>query len=154
MRNNFEPWIANLKEWEGFKSNDVSDAGGETVYGISRKYHPSIPWPPTWDQAKKIYLNEYWARNGCDNHPFPLDVIHADSCVNPGPGAAKEFLYQSGEHQDVLARCVEYLVLRQRYYLKRVRERPINLKYICGWMSRTLDIMQTTIITMWSIREI
>ena len=42
MRVNFLGAIINLKEWEGFKSLDPDDPGGETVYGISRHYHPEM----------------------------------------------------------------------------------------------------------------
>lgn len=152
MRENFEPWTRNLAEWEGFRSNDREDPGGDTVFGISRVFYPKLePWPPTWDQAKAIYLSDYWIRNGCDSLPFPLDVLHADSCVNPGPGASARFLHDSGEHKDTLCRCVEYLALRQRYYLKKIQETPAKLKFLCGWMDRSLDILERTVLTIWSL---
>ena len=152
MRENFFPWMNNLSEWEGFKSNDPDDPGGETVYGIARKYHPYLdPWPPTWEQAKAVYLSEYWIKNGCDELPFPVDVLHADSCVNPGPGAAKAFRMQTGEHSDPYCRCVEYATLRIRYYLERIKEKPVKLKYLVGWTDRTLDFLERTVLTKWSL---
>jgi hypothetical protein len=150
MRENFISWTNNLSEWEGFRSNDRDDPGGDTVFGISRVFYPNEnPWPPTWERAKEIYLQDYWIRNGCDKLPFPLDVIHADSCVNPGPGAAKKFLYQSSEHANIDRRCIEYLTLRQRYYLLKVQETPAKVKFICGWMDRTLDMIERAIIAKW-----
>lgn len=154
MRENFRYSIVNLKEWEGFKDNDPDDPGGETVYGISRHYHPEM-WdengnPPDWPKAEQFYLN-LWITSGCDNLPTPIDCLHFDSCVNPGPGASAVFLYQSSEHSDPYCRCVEYLDLRQRYYLKRIRERPTSLKYIAGWMDRCLDFQERFVITSWSM---
>jgi hypothetical protein len=150
MRENFESWTTNLAEWEGFRSNDHDDPGGDTVFGIARAFYPDLtPWPPTWEQAKLIYLNDYWIKNGCDKLPFPLDVIHADSCVNPGPGAAKKFMYSSSEHPRVDRKCVEYLTLRLRYYLLKVKENPAKLKFLAGWMDRTLDMIERSIIASW-----
>lgn len=151
MRANFHPAIANLREWEGINSCDSDDPGDETVFGIARAFHPNIPWPPTWEQAKEIYLTDYWLKGGCDLLPFPMDVIHFDSCVNPGPGASMEFLKQSSEHKDPNRRAVEYLDLRLRYYLGAIRKRPVAAKYLAGWMDRSLDILERTVITSWSM---
>ena len=152
MRSNFLPWIGELREHEGFKSNDPDDAGGETVFGISKTFHPEMfkDGPPTWEQAEAFYL-ALWIRNGCDALEFPMDVIHGDACVNPGEGAAKRFRMQSGEHNDITRRGVEYCVLRLRYYQARVRENPVKLKYIVGWMDRTLDYLERTIINLWDM---
>jgi hypothetical protein len=153
MRENFPSAMTNLKEWEGFKSLDPDDPGGETVYGISRHYHPEM-WidgkPPTWAQAEAFYLR-LWITNGCDSLPFPVDAIHFDSCVNPGPGAAKGFRMWSAEHKDPNRQAVEYAILRMRYYLKRVHDRPVSLKYLAGWIDRTLDFLQRSVINSWDM---
>ena len=153
MRENFESAIVNLKEWEGFKSLDPDDPGGETVYGISRIYHPEM-WvdgkPPTWTQAEAFYL-ALWIANGCDQLLSPVDWIHFDSCVNPGPGAAKGFRMWSSEHKDPTRQSVEYAILRLRYYLKAVKQRPVSLKYLAGWMDRTLDFLERGVITTWDM---
>jgi len=152
MRSNFYAALGNLREFEGFASNDPNDAGGETVHGISRVFHPEM-WdkdgnPPTWEKAKAFYL-ALWIRGGCDLLPFPVDVVNFDSCVNPGEGAAKQFLMWSGEHIDPLRRATEYLISRQEYYLERVRKRPANLEYICGWMARTIKMWRRTVNNSW-----
>jgi len=152
MRPNFEPAMNNLREWEGFLSNDPDDPGGLTKFGIAKTYYPNVDVENlTWEGAKAIYLTDYWLRNGCDVLPFPLDVIHFDSCVNPGPGASLHFLHDSGEHKDVNCRCVEYISLRVRYYLRVIQKRPVALKYLCGWMDRSLDILERTVLTQWSL---
>ena len=151
MRKNFWSALQNLKEWEGLKDNDPDDPGGETIFGIARAFHKGIPWPPTWEQAKMIYLTDYWIKGGCDALPFPMDVIHFDSCVNPGIGAAIRFLHDSGEHKDPSRRAVEYIDLRLRYYLGAIRRRPVALKYLAGWMDRSLDILERTVINLWDM---
>jgi len=153
MRSNFLSAISNLREWEGFASDDPDDPGGATVFGIARAYHPDIPWPPTWEQAQKIYLVEYWIRGGCDALPFPMDMLHFDSCVNPGIGAAIRFLHDTGEHTDPYRRAVEYIDLRLRYYLNAVHKSPVKLKYLRGWTSRSLDFLERQILTHWALDE-
>lgn len=153
MRENFPAAINNLREFEGFADNDPDDPGGETVYGISRHYHPEM-WidgkPPTWAQAEAFYL-ALWIANGCDDLPAPVDWIHFDSCVNPGPGAAKGFRMWSAEHKDPYRQAVEYAILRLRYYNRRAQERPKSLKYIVGWSDRTLDFLERSVINKWDM---
>lgn len=72
---------------EGVFSNHPSDPGGETYYGIARRYHPDVdPWPPSKDQAIAIYRREYWERFNCDHLPWPLDIALFDAVVNQPAG--------------------------------------------------------------------
>jgi uncharacterized protein (DUF2344 family) len=57
----------------------------------------------------------------------------------------------SAEHKDPNRQAVEYAVLRLRYYLKVVRQRPVSLKYLAGWMDRTLDFLERGVITTWDM---
>lgn len=71
---------------EGGYVNDPHDPGGETIWGIARRYHPDA-WrngPPTLEQAKAIYRNDYWTPAGCDRLPQPYDLIVFDGSVNQG----------------------------------------------------------------------
>jgi len=45
-------------------------------------------------------------------------------------------------------------VLRLRYYLKVVRQRPVSLKYLAGWMDRTLDFLERGVITTWDMEAL
>ena len=74
MRTNFPSSLNNLREFEGFKSNDPNDPGGRTVHGISEHYFPEM-YPdgrePTWGEAKAFYL-----RHGFLPSPIePLTVM-------------------------------------------------------------------------------
>lgn len=69
---------------EGLRNTDL---GGETVFGIARKFHPDVtPWPPTRAQAIEIYRAKYWDRHHCGDLPFPLDIALFDAVVNQPAG--------------------------------------------------------------------
>lgn len=56
----FEKAVQKVFALEGEHSNDPADPGGDTWYGITRRDHPDIPWPPEQEQAKAIYARDYW----------------------------------------------------------------------------------------------
>lgn len=148
MRENFTSAMKHVLEHEGGYVNDIDDPGGETKYGISKRYHPSVDIASlTIEGASAIYLAEYWIPNGCDSLPFPLDVLHFDSCINPGPSAANTMLYMARGQAEIGWQCVAYTDLRIRYYLRKVRENPVKVKYIQGWIDRCLDLLETTVLT-------
>jgi hypothetical protein len=157
MRASFRNWLTQLLQDEGFKSNDSRDPGKRTVYGISEVYHPEMykdGKEPTLADLPDFYLLNYWIPGGCDSLPFPLDVNHADACVNPGIGAAAKFLEQSGEHKDVLWRTTEYVFLREEYYLERVRKDPKMIYALRGWMLRCIKYWKVTVGNMIDMREL
>jgi len=48
---------------DGGYTNDRDDAGGETKWGICKKYHPSLDIKNlTKEDAEEIYRNEYWGK--------------------------------------------------------------------------------------------
>lgn len=58
---NFEHAVKILLNHEGCYVNDPDDSGGETKYGICKKYHRDIDIKNlTIEQASEIYKNEYW----------------------------------------------------------------------------------------------
>lgn len=63
------------------------DQGGDTWFGIARRFHPDeTPWPPTRERAIEIYREEYWDAHRCGELPFPLDIAVFDACVNQPAG--------------------------------------------------------------------
>lgn len=71
---------------EGGYVHDRDDPGGETKFGISKRYHPDVDIKAlTLEQAKAIYRRDYWEANGCDKLPWPLSYLLFDACVNQGP---------------------------------------------------------------------
>jgi hypothetical protein len=56
---------------EGEHSNDAADKGGDTWYGLARRWNQDMPWPPTRDQAIARYRERYWDACRCDELPVP-----------------------------------------------------------------------------------
>ena len=98
---------------EGGYANDPDDPGGETVFGVSRKHHPT--WPG-WklvdehkrsslnfkariasdqriiDLAKALFKSTYWDAVRGDELPENLAKELYDTAVNMGPPVAVKFL--------------------------------------------------------------
>jgi lysozyme family protein len=92
--------------FEGGYSNDPSDKGSETNYGITASTLESAKtkgWVPSnvtirnlkLDHAKTIYKKGYWDVVKADSLPHPLDLIIFDMAVNHGPSAAVKLLQES-----------------------------------------------------------
>jgi lysozyme family protein len=61
----FEAVIDQTLAHEGGYSNNSSDAGGETKYGISKKSYPNVDIKNlTLEQAKAIYKKDFWDNQG------------------------------------------------------------------------------------------
>lgn len=59
--------FSSLIEFEGGYSNDSSDKGGETKFGVCKKQHAGLNIKSlTLDQAKKIYFEDYWLPHDYD----------------------------------------------------------------------------------------
>jgi lysozyme family protein len=84
--------VAFVFQIEGEHSEDPSDPGGSTWWGISRRAYPDIPWPPTQDEAQAIYHRDYWMACRCAELPGQLAVCLFDAAVNQGAGAAIRLL--------------------------------------------------------------
>lgn len=66
---------------EGAHSFD--NAGGDTVWGIAKNFHPEVfPWPPTREQAIEIYRSEYWTKFRCGEFPELISIALFDGVVN------------------------------------------------------------------------
>ena len=112
--NNFEVFLDRLMINEGFYSNHPSDKGGETLFGISRKYHPNWEGWKLWDvlepsgtcssrlvfnylhdEIKSFYEDNFWDAVHADNLPSGVDMFVADIAVNSGPSTAIKLLQKS-----------------------------------------------------------
>jgi lysozyme family protein len=85
----FDRAVAAVLDVEGVHGYD--DAGGDTWYGIARKFHPRLePWPPSRDQAIEVYRQEYWLRHRCQDLPPMLGRALFDAVVNQPAGSIIE----------------------------------------------------------------
>lgn len=87
---------------EGGYSNNPSDPGGETNYGICKRDHPDVDIKNlTVEQAGIIYRAQYWDKIKGDSLPYPLSLFAFDAAVNQGVDAAIKMLQKAvGVAQD------------------------------------------------------
>lgn len=93
----FEEAFEQTLALEGGLSDDPGDPGGLTKYGISKRAYPDVDIANlTVDQAKAIYLRDYWDALGLDSIEDPAIAAEVfDSAVNCGRFAAVRFLQQA-----------------------------------------------------------
>ncbi len=70
---------------EGGYVNDPKDPGGETNWGISKRSYPDLDIKAlTRDQAKAIYLRDFWQRGHMDEYDPAIAFQIFDFAVNSG----------------------------------------------------------------------
>ncbi len=146
--------------WEGFHSDDLTDKGGDTYFGISRVHHPEVqPWPPTFDQAKAFYKANYW-------DTMSLDAVASERAawkvfdigVNMGVKTAARFV------QYILAVVMDGMIgpktlaafnladesvmlgrlstMQHERYATIINRDPTQQKFANGWFRRAVDIAE------------
>lgn len=163
--NNFKKSLQFVLKWEvgsapnGGYTNDSSDPGGETKWGISKRSHPQLNISTlSPEQAAQIYSDEYWDGAGCDSIPFPFCTAVFDTVVNLGLSRGiiwdKSLVNDSGNDPGdyhlltVLSwlkqakDCREFLDTRRRFYYSQVNKNPTSIKYLRGWLARLNDLQK------------
>ena len=158
MKTSFEEIINQVLEHEGGYVNDPNDRGGETKYGIAKRWYPNVDIKNlTKEQAKKIYHQDYWRPAKCDEIPSHLRHIYFDMCVNFGRGGAVRVLQRAavakGHNIEVdggigpatlkavqnveLERVRAYRVLR---FANLVIKKPEQERFWFGWYKRATEV--------------
>ncbi len=153
MQGVFDRAMDHVLAFEGGYVNDPQDPGGETIYGISRRHHPEA-WQdgrPTQDQAKAIYLRDYWQGCRCSDLPAAVAVLVFDGAINQGQSRAVKCLQEAlgvtvdgligpktiaaANNCDAgkLARCV---VVERAYHYGQLNK--IFGRFGRGWMRRLI----------------
>ena len=71
----------------------ITDQGGETKWGISKKAYPDEDIPNmTEARSFEIFKADYWDAVKADFLPSPLNLLVVDSAFNQGPNKAIRFL--------------------------------------------------------------
>jgi len=97
----FEKCVEFVLKHEGGYVNNPRDPGGETKFGIAKKFYPSLDIKNlTTEQAKKIYFDDYWLRSKCDQLPDKVAMMVFDSSVNQGIVASAKILQRSLKIKD------------------------------------------------------
>ena len=158
MKTAFEEIIEVVLEHEGGYVNDPHDRGGETKYGIAKKFNPDVDIKNlTKEGAKEIYYEKYWKPSKADQVPDRLKHIYFDMVVNFGQGGAVKVLQQSavskGHNIEVdggigpatikaiqnveTDRVRSYRVLK---FAKIVINKPSQEKFWLGWFRRASEV--------------
>lgn len=137
--------------------NDPLDAGGETKFGIAKASNPTVDIKAlTWDQAKAIYKKKYWDPLSLDLVQPKVAVLIFDCSANHGPKQAAKFLQGavgatedgqvgpktvqmvvSASEPDIVARVLDR---RRRFFKFLVLNKPTQVRFLAGWLSRCDDI--------------
>ena len=129
---NFDRSIEFVLKWEGGYTNDTRDSGGETKYGISKRAYPMLDIKNlALEDAKLIYLKDYWEKAGCDTLEWPMCLVVFDTAVNMGVSRAKGFSERASNWTD-------YLFIRIEHYAKL--NKP---QFLRGWVNRVIDLQKT-----------
>jgi|6_EtaG_2_1085325.scaffolds.fasta_scaffold21331_4 lysozyme family protein len=143
---------------EGAKdTHSPNDSGGRTKFGISQKWHPEA-WehgPPSREQAEQIYLEQYIINPGI--HRIKPDFVQGqlvDYAVLSGPHRAIVALQNVLQIKEdgiigpvtlgmlgtLDAREINNKLVDRRVLLmaRLVQQRPKDLVWLFGWISRAL----------------
>ena len=155
---NFDEIIEQVLEHEGGYVNDPKDLGGETKYGITKRFYPDVDIKNlTVEQAKEIYKKDYWDRNRVESLPQNLWHIYFDMCVNMGKRTAVKVLQRAANNKgrDIevdgglgpmtigALKGVELdrvRAFRVKYYVDLITARPEQEKFYLGWFRRATEV--------------
>ncbi|MBE6453047.1 MAG: hypothetical protein E7012_06135 [Alphaproteobacteria bacterium] len=74
---------------EGCYGNEINDKGGETKYGISKRWYPNEDIPNlTRERANALLYRDYWNYNGINKLPRTIAGAVFDNAVNQGQPTA------------------------------------------------------------------
>jgi lysozyme family protein len=83
----FDIAVEGVLQNEGGYVNNLSDPGGETNFGITKKNYPNVDIPHlTRDDAKFYYKRDYWFLDGLEDQPVANKLF--DMVVNMGRSKA------------------------------------------------------------------
>lgn len=86
---------------EGRYVNNPADPGGETKYGIAKKYYPDLDIKKlTLDQAKQIYKKDFWDKYNLSSFDAEDRTAALDMFINSPRRAAKAVQKAVGEKPD------------------------------------------------------
>jgi lysozyme family protein len=149
----FSKCIVVILKNEGGYVNNPKDPGGETQYGIAKRFHPNIDIKNlTIGGAMAIYYTEYWLPmnlEGINNDELVLHVF--DHGVNAGVVTAIKILQRlvgvgdDGVIGDETRRAIreyngdittDFIKRRKLFYVTLVQKKPSMRGSLRGWLNR------------------
>ena len=142
MKNNFNDCLTRLLKDEGGYSNDPSDSGGPTNYGITladyqkyinRQGTASDVKGMSIDDAKTIYKTKYWDALDGDNLTSGVDYTCFDYGVNSGLGRPRKAL---AKFKDKKGTELIDAINDERVDFLHAISGGKNAKFLKGWLAR------------------
>lgn len=139
-------------------TNDTTDRGGATKYGISEKAYPDLDIRNlSEDQAKSIYRRDYWDRvHGDEIQSQIIAETIFDVCVNMGISGGSKLAQKTlsiepadgiigpqslaainAADEDLF--IAKFALAKIQRYAEICRADDSQKKYLLGWLNRTLD---------------
>ncbi len=160
MLTTFDEIIEVTLHHEGGYVHDPSDLGGETNFGIAKRFYPDVDIKNLDKEgAKEIYKKDYWDKNKVDDLSDDLKHIFFDMCVNQGRGTAVKILQRAcnakgadlavdggfgpgtkgavDTYKPSLGRVRCY---RLKHYYDLVNRKPEQERFLYGWFKRALSV--------------
>ena len=160
MKTSFDEIIDTVLDHEGGYVNDPKDLGGETKYGITKRFYPDVDIKNlTKEDAKKIYYDDYCVKNRVPQLPKNLRYIYFDMCINQGRGTAVRVLQRAcnakgadlkvdgGFGPNTIKAINKYTpcdnrvrCYRLKHYYDLVNKKPEQEKFLFGWYRRAMEV--------------
>jgi len=151
----FNEIIEIVLQHEGGYVNDKDDKGGETKYGITKRFYPHLDIKNlTKEQARDIYYKDYWIPSKAYKLPLELQYAYFDCVVNTGQSRAVKILQKACNNKNSFAikedgligaatisaatrlesdRFISYRIL---FYSLLISDNPTQEKFWYGWYKR------------------
>ena len=151
----FDEIIKKVLEHEGGYVNDKDDRGGETKYGITKRFYPDLDIKNlTIDDAVNIYYEDYWKPSKASLLPKDLRYPYFDCVVNTGQSRAVKILQQACNNKNsfkikedgkigaaTISACKKleadrFISYRILFYSLLISDNPTQEKFWYGWYKR------------------
>jgi lysozyme family protein len=143
---------------EGGHSNNPSDAGGDTYFGITLPFAMQwhIPWPPTEDEARAGYKTMLVTTRVTQIPDYATFDLVADCAVNDGTRGIKWLQQAIGVTADgvigpITLRAMTatvwprahraILVHRFQFYASIVQNNSSQVEFLGGWINRACEFL-------------
>jgi lysozyme family protein len=130
----FELAIGKVLEHEGgYSAGLPGDPGGETNFGITKRYHPDVDIKAlTKEAASEILRTSYWRFDSVEDQLLANCAL--DCAVNQGLGFAEKALGVCGNS------LLAFQALRVQRYRHTAQVRPQEAYALKSWLHRTYDV--------------
>ena len=139
-----------IAQWEwgnrtdGGYTNNPTDTGGETKYGIAKRSHPKLDIKNLkLADAYAIYKTEYYDSSRAASFDWPMALAVFDCAVNLGVDDSDRWLKVTKEFKS-------FMDLREKKYRRIVEKNPSQAIFLKGWLNRLSNLKKfadTTIVS-------